>query len=240
MRVATDPPMFLGDVLQSLKTHIGNICRERHKAGNGDPGSSRDAAADASRDCLDCAGNGITARYRHDPDAIPKTLSLFCLCALGRWMEKAIREKSPDVHRRMLDLARYPFLKLDRVSWTSDGSLDNRYRYPPEAWDSEAERPRDFPTMRTIVDNRKAALAGLTLDASEKARRTEAAPPSSTGVPAGLTTSQEVFLFTIGDHWRTRLRSLPPETQAEILADFRDTMDNDRLISATRRIATSA
>lgn len=242
MRVATDAPMFLGDFLPALKTHIGNIFRERHKAGTANPGDSREAAAEASRDCEDCAGNGITSRYRHAPDANPKTVSCFCLCALGRWMEKTTREKSPDVYRRIIDLARYPFLQLARVSWTNDGSRDNKFRYPPEAWDAEAERPKVFPTMREIVDNHKAALRGLTLDASDKARvPRQAAPPTApAGVPAGLTPSQEIFLFTLGDHWRGRLRSMPPEDQAEILADFRDGVENERLISAQRRIAASA
>jgi hypothetical protein len=232
-RLAMDGANYLDSVIPELKKHIGNICRERHRAGSGSPVDSRESAEADSRSCHDCGGNGITSRYRHNPEAVSSSVSCYCLCSLGRWIERNHRAKSPDVHRRMIDLDRSAFLRLGPVSWSD--SPDSKFRHRPEHWDRTANRPKPSPSFRAIVDNRAASLRGLTLDANGR----DPAKASRSGVPAGLTPSQEMFLFTIGDHWRSCLRSLPTSTQAEILSDVAESFDNARLVSATRRIVES-
>lgn len=235
-RLAMQGISYLDAIIPELKKLIGVIFRERERAGDGISPDSREGAEAESRGCPDCGGQGLTIRFRHTPDAKPESVACYCVCPMGRWIEK----KSTDVHHRTIDLARVRFLQLGPVPWSDEP--DNKHRYRREQWDFDRDRPKDGPTFRSIVDNHKAALRGLTLDASDKARvPRQAAPPTApAGVPAGLTPSQEIFLFTLGDHWRGRLRSLPPEDQAEILADFRDGVENERLISAQRRIAASA
>lgn len=157
MRVAQNPPTYLGDFLAELKKQIGIIFRERERAGKGAAPDSRVAAEEESRGCVDCHGEGLTSRYRHNPEAKPATLTCYCICQMGRWMEKNHREKSPEIHRRILDLAspKFRFLQLGPVAWTTD--LDSPFRYPPSSWDSQALRPKPFADYRDDLARRLVA-----------------------------------------------------------------------------------
>jgi len=231
-RLAQAPPKFAADVIDPLKKHIRDVFRERDNAGTGDPSRSRESAETASRDCLDCRGNGLTVRYRHvGVGSVP----CYCLCPLGRWIEGVHRSKHQDVHTRIVDLARAANfgLRLGSVAWRN--LPDNRYRYRPVEWDFAADRPLPDPRGRN-VDAAAEPIGIAPVLARVLAEAERKAQPA--GVPAGLTPSQEIFVFTLGDHWRNRLFAAPPALRDEILADFASSVDPSRVVPAVRRLAT--
>ena len=105
------------------------ILRER-RDGEGRPidPSSREAAERASKDCSDCHGQGLTVRFRHrsaEPGR-PTHIVCYCLCGMGRWVERRHREDAPEVRKRIWDLADYLWLQLRWI----DGELSNPHCRP--------------------------------------------------------------------------------------------------------------
>lgn len=156
MRLMADPPDYAERHIPALIKLCRTIYHERAESGEGHATDSREAALLASRDCADCVGGGLTVRWRRrspgDLDARGNTpaasIVLYCVCPLGRWIERAHRKDAPDVRKRLLDLADHGFLQLGPVPWSAD--LDNEYRYPAECWDDYHARPllRDWPAIR--------------------------------------------------------------------------------------------
>ncbi len=72
-------------------------------------------------------GKGLESRWSVAPESnpsrtadgrrIPSDVAAYCVCALGRWIEKTHRDKSPDVRKRMVDLS--DVLRGDSV-WTAE------------------------------------------------------------------------------------------------------------------------
>ena len=150
--VAT-PPRFLGEHLPALLKAAAAVFVARQAAEGGViPGDVASAKA-ASRGCDDCGGEGLAVRYRHASARGPRdAVTLYCTCAAGRAIESNHRQKSPEVHRRMPDLARLPGLQLRRVPWSD--RPDNPHRYPPECWDAYSNRPvpvPDLPPLRRLA-----------------------------------------------------------------------------------------
>jgi hypothetical protein len=138
-RLAEDPPAHLNDHLPALLKHAREIFKEQAAAGTGQPTDSREAAHLASKGCDDCGGDGLAHRYRHQGERPGQTVVCYCLCPYGRWVEETHRRHSPDVRKRIVDLRDYPWLQIGPVSWKDEH--DNKFRYPPEIWDSYHERP---------------------------------------------------------------------------------------------------
>lgn len=64
---------------------------------------TRQASADASRECPACSGTGLSVAF--PPDGRGGTAPAYCTCPLGRWIERNHRDQCPDVRRRFVDLA---------------------------------------------------------------------------------------------------------------------------------------
>jgi hypothetical protein len=77
-------------------------------SGKGPPPDGREAALAASRECEDCHGQGLTVRYRQlsaDPTGFVRPeVVCYCRCAMGRWVERTHREKSPELRKRIINL----------------------------------------------------------------------------------------------------------------------------------------
>lgn len=100
--------------------------------------ATKEEAERLSRDCEDCGGSGQAIRFRHLGRGV---VVLYCLCAMGRWTEAKHREAGK---RHWHDLADHDSLQLGRVPWSN--APDNRFRWPPECWDGERDRPIKAPT----------------------------------------------------------------------------------------------
>jgi hypothetical protein len=84
------------------------IYQARGANGQGASLDDRESAALASRACTYCDGIGMAVVWASRPDParkIAETSSAYCICALGRWAERTHREKSPDLRKRIPDLA---------------------------------------------------------------------------------------------------------------------------------------
>lgn len=70
--------------------------------------SSREGAEAASKGCdRGCAGTGLTVVWHRAPDRdarIAETSAAYCVCALGRWIERNHSAKCPEIRKRMVDL----------------------------------------------------------------------------------------------------------------------------------------
>lgn len=128
IRMQADPPEFPEAHLSRLVYHARAVWRERAESGRSPGGDdSIDAARHASATCPDCGGQGLTLRYRRrslgTADSTGRTvapsITLYCLCPLGRHIERNHRETCPEIRRRLYDLADYPWLHGDE------------YRSPP-------------------------------------------------------------------------------------------------------------
>lgn len=174
-RLMAQPPEYLDRHVGAILEAARSIFRERAQSGQGHATDSRDAALLASLACPDCEGQGLATRWRRrsaggvDAKGNPlgPTITLYCTCPMGRWLEHAHRSKSPDVRKRLHDLAEHPWLQVGPVAWSD--RPDNEYRYAPESWDDYARRP--IPETR-----REFRLAGLT--------RPALPPPPSQPEPA--------------------------------------------------------
>lgn len=120
-RLMGEPPEFVGQHIPALLAMAAIIFRERAEANRDHPADSREAALLASRDCDDCLGMGLTLRYRRlsrgecDARGMPKPdhITCYCLCPMGRWVEKSHREgdeASRDIRKRIYDLREHPWL----------------------------------------------------------------------------------------------------------------------------------
>ena len=116
-RLAEDPPAHVSDHLPKLLAAARAIFRRNSAESRGAEPDSREAAAEASRDCADCAGQGLATRYRRhrDRDANgrprnPEAIVAYCRCELGRWIAANHRREAPEVARRIPDLAASPWL----------------------------------------------------------------------------------------------------------------------------------
>jgi hypothetical protein len=138
-RVAAAPRRGGADYLPLLLDAARAIYRERAERGDGHDPNSREAAERASKGCDDCGGAGLTVRWRHKSAApgVPPTITLYCRCPMGRWIERDHRERHPDVRRRVHDLADYPWLWGEEYRTPQ---LDPAYR-PPEVKLGEVAKP---------------------------------------------------------------------------------------------------
>ncbi len=82
--------------------------------------STREGAEAASRECKRCSGNGLVPVWHPKPDPskrTPETVGAYCVCALGRWIERNHSRLCPDVRKQMPDLAD---VIAGRIAWLSD------------------------------------------------------------------------------------------------------------------------
>lgn len=148
VRLMADPPDHLSGHIPSMIALVKSVFRERAERGLGADPNSRESAERASLRCPDCGGQGLTLRWRRlsvgQLDSTGKPLApsivLYCTCPLGRWFERSHRASSPDVRKRIYDLAEHPWLQL-RPTPGPDGEtvLDNPYRRPPSPHLEETE-----------------------------------------------------------------------------------------------------
>jgi hypothetical protein len=144
--MAEHPTPFLDRHIEAFLDQVRAVWKLSEIATDTDP-ATREGAERLSRGCPDCGGMGLTTRYRHAgvgqprPDGRPldPTITLYCTCSMGRWIERTHREKDPEVRRRIADLAEHRSLRLGPVSWCREP--DNAHRYPPGAWDYDRARP---------------------------------------------------------------------------------------------------
>lgn len=105
--MAEDPPRFRAEYIQKTIDAV-KILREINPGGGGPVPDDRETAADDSKGCKHCFGQGLAIVYAPAPDPdkkIAPDVSAYCVCPLGRWIEKDHIEKSADVHKRTPDLA---------------------------------------------------------------------------------------------------------------------------------------
>jgi hypothetical protein len=138
-RVAALPRRGNSEYLPLLLDAARAIYRERAESGAGRDPSSREAAELASKDCDDCGGGGLAVRWRQKSavPGKPPTIALYCTCPMGRWIERAHRERSPEVRRRMCDLADHPWLRGHEYRTPP---LDPAYRPPAVRLDEVTRR----------------------------------------------------------------------------------------------------
>lgn len=70
--------------------------------------STREGALEASKGCERCGGCGLTTVWEPEPSREakrPPAVAAYCVCAYGRWVRGNHQAKSPDVFRRVPDLA---------------------------------------------------------------------------------------------------------------------------------------
>lgn len=153
------------------------LCKARNEAVMGTVGPAAPATIEAawanSKDCQDCSGGGMAARYRHNPagdgkgrGAVGFRVMLYCLCPLGRALKRN-HEGRPD-GPCLPDLAKFPALQ---VRPCGNGTLDNPYRYRLGEWVDLNDEPisvsRDWRhdrkgvtrSVREILKQRPAPVA---------------------------------------------------------------------------------
>lgn len=103
--------LLVGESLKSPRDHFPTLValavavyRQRQEAatpGVGDP-DGREAAERASKSCP-CGATGLVTAWHPAPArGDPAAVAAYCeLCPMGRWVEKAHRDKAPDVRRRL-------------------------------------------------------------------------------------------------------------------------------------------
>jgi hypothetical protein len=138
-RVAALPRRGSAEYLPLLLDAARAIYRERAESGAGRDPSTREAAELASKDCYDCGGGGLAVRWRQKSAGHPAgpAITLYCTCPMGRWIERAHRERSPEVRRRMCDLADHPWLRGHEYRTPP---LDPAYRPPAVRLDEVTRR----------------------------------------------------------------------------------------------------
>lgn len=139
-RMAAAPPRFVAEHLPAILAAARAACAERAAAGQGHPPDTREAAEAAARGCEDCGGQGLAVRWRRRSAGHPHgpTVALYCRCPMGRWLEQSHRGRSPEVRRRLLDLADHPWLWGDEFRAPP---LDPAYRPATTIRPGEVVRP---------------------------------------------------------------------------------------------------
>lgn len=122
IRMQADPPEFPEAHLNRLIHHVRAVWRERAESGQ-PPGVEHtiDSARKASADCQDCRGSGLATRWRRRSlgtvdstgRVVLPSITLYCLCPMGRKLERVHRDDAPEIRRRMYDLADHPWLHGD-------------------------------------------------------------------------------------------------------------------------------
>lgn len=74
--------------------------------------STQEGARAASAGCQHCGGTGMATAFapRHVPNPVTEekiapTTSAYCVCALGRWIERNHTSRHPDIRKRIPDYA---------------------------------------------------------------------------------------------------------------------------------------
>jgi hypothetical protein len=162
--MAGDPPKWLDEQSRALLAIVKRLREERSGHGVLGVTDDRESAYRASIGCLDCgpeSPSGFATRYRHGQleGRQQRTVSLFCLCPMGRWVR--VRHASAGTVGNMLfhDLADHPFLWRGEVEWSDQP--DNRNCYPPEQWDATANRPIEVFTPDSFKDWVKSEVAEM-------------------------------------------------------------------------------
>ena len=123
-RIALDPP--------PIRKHIGAVIQaamEAMKAGGSMPEAlpiddTRETAELASKDCPHCGGaTGLAPVVYRGSDETQRVRSTcaYCVCRLGRWVRRTHERHSPDVFRRIPDLAE---VIAGRSAWMSPEALE--------------------------------------------------------------------------------------------------------------------
>ena len=131
LELGLEPPDHIGQMFGVFMQHVRAIWRSAEVA----PDNTLKSAADASRDCRYCAGNGLAVRWRKEalkPGQAP-SVTFYCLCPLGRAIKSNHRETAKDVAARIPDLADFARLQ------------DERYAYPPHLWPPVPKLAADAP-----------------------------------------------------------------------------------------------
>lgn len=82
--------------------------------------STREGAHAASLSCERCGGEGLTSVFHPRPDPanrVPVAVAAYCVCAMGRWIDRTHRTKSPEIRKRMVDLED---VIAGRVGWLAN------------------------------------------------------------------------------------------------------------------------
>lgn len=154
---------YLGDHIALLMSNVKLVWASSEIPG--EPPIERSDAEAQSRNCPDCHGNGLTIRYRHK-SLVPgadRTITLYCTCTAGRWIERNHRTKSPEIRARIHDLAdrQHEFLQRYACGWSD--TPDNPWCYPPECWDHTLNRPIDGPEKLSDLLPKKRGKSDPTL-----------------------------------------------------------------------------
>lgn len=113
IRLVGEPAQYQRDHFATLCRYAVDVYRLRNAEGNGTPADSREAAEAASKGCEHCGGQGLVPVYfrramtweERRECHIPEHVAAYCVCPMGRWIEKTHREKSPEIRKRTPDLA---------------------------------------------------------------------------------------------------------------------------------------
>lgn len=118
-RIALDPP--------PIRKHIGAVIQAATEAMRADGGhvealpidDTHESARAASEGCPHCgAATGLAPVVLRNPDESARVRSTcaYCVCRLGRWVRRTHERHSPDVFRRVPDLAE---VLAGRSAWMS-------------------------------------------------------------------------------------------------------------------------
>ncbi len=105
-RLHTEPPKSHADHFPTLCRYAQDAMKSRGGVVSRDI-STREGAEHASKGCERCSGSGLTTVYHPRPSRearIAPTSGAYCVCAMGRWIERTHRAKSPDIRQRIPDL----------------------------------------------------------------------------------------------------------------------------------------
>ncbi len=127
------------------------------------------------RDCDDCHGQGFAVRYRlaslGGRDARGRPLGdaviFYCLCPLGRWVERCHREGKDDaksIRRRLPDLADFPGLHGDDCRYPADLAFAPRFAPADLRRLVDSTRLNPSSIARAPIDRRDPAFVEVTPD----------------------------------------------------------------------------
>ena len=124
-RLAARPPAWRREHIPAILEAIEAIRQER--SGPAPQAMTRERVEHESKAAAHCGGGGLTSVWHPRPDPIakvPETLAAYCICPMGRWIERIHRDHFPDVRARWIDLAD---VLAGRSEWRIDppGMVDN-------------------------------------------------------------------------------------------------------------------
>lgn len=115
--LAEEPPKYVSQFIHEILAKVRALWASNQVTPEAP--NEREAAARLSADCDDCGGGvGLTVRFRKASRGgvdsqgrpLPDRVVFYCRCALGRWVERNHRTRSPEIRQRIHDLQDHPGL----------------------------------------------------------------------------------------------------------------------------------